>query len=184
MTAQVISGIGFLGAGTILVHRHSITGLTTAASLWNVACLGIAAGYGYISICLIGAGATLIVLAVIRRMLPFYMQRRVEISYANREKTLKFINSIFANQNIRVLNADYSIAREERSARFECLSEQDNPHNQTDCLGQDIRGSNPIEAARCSNTYTLGFPAGYDFIVFFRLLFEDPDVLAVRVIDG
>ncbi|MDR2657030.1 MAG: MgtC/SapB family protein, partial [Oscillospiraceae bacterium] len=53
MTAQVISGIGFLGAGTILVHRHSITGLTTAASLWNAACLGIAAGYGYITVCIV-----------------------------------------------------------------------------------------------------------------------------------
>lgn len=45
--AQVISGIGFLGAGTIIREGASIKGLTTAASLWAVACVGIAAGIGF-----------------------------------------------------------------------------------------------------------------------------------------
>ncbi len=40
ISAQVISGIGFLGAGTIFISQKKIAGLTTAASLWNVACLG------------------------------------------------------------------------------------------------------------------------------------------------
>ncbi|MEA5002868.1 MAG: MgtC/SapB family protein [Christensenella sp.] len=45
--AQVISGIGFLGAGTILVTGKRITGLTTAAGLWTTACVGLAYGGGY-----------------------------------------------------------------------------------------------------------------------------------------
>ena len=45
--AQVISGIGFLGAGTILREGFSVKGLTTAASLWAVACIGIAVGAGF-----------------------------------------------------------------------------------------------------------------------------------------
>lgn len=45
--AQVISGIGFLGAGTIIKEGLSIRGLTTAASLWVVACMGIAIGLGF-----------------------------------------------------------------------------------------------------------------------------------------
>jgi len=45
--AQVISGIGFLGAGTILKEGASIRGLTTAAGLWAVACIGLAAGSGF-----------------------------------------------------------------------------------------------------------------------------------------
>ena len=45
--AQVISGIGFLGAGTILREGFSIKGLTTAASLWAVACIGLAVGIGF-----------------------------------------------------------------------------------------------------------------------------------------
>ena len=48
MSAQVLSGIGFLGAGTILREGFSVKGLTTAASLWAVSCIGIAVGSGYI----------------------------------------------------------------------------------------------------------------------------------------
>ena len=47
MSAQVLSGIGFLGAGTILREGFSVKGLTTAASLWAVACVGIAVGAGF-----------------------------------------------------------------------------------------------------------------------------------------
>jgi putative Mg2+ transporter-C (MgtC) family protein len=48
MAAQVISGIGFLGAGTILVTgRHQVKGLTTAAGLWATACMGLAIGIGF-----------------------------------------------------------------------------------------------------------------------------------------
>jgi putative Mg2+ transporter-C (MgtC) family protein len=47
LAAQVISGIGFLGAGTILFNGRSITGLTTAASLWVVAGIGLAIGAGF-----------------------------------------------------------------------------------------------------------------------------------------
>jgi putative Mg2+ transporter-C (MgtC) family protein len=46
IAAQVISGIGFLGAGTIMKEGASIRGLTTAAGLWVVACIGLAAGAG------------------------------------------------------------------------------------------------------------------------------------------
>lgn len=47
LSAQVITGVGFLGAGTILREGSNVKGLTTAASLWAVACLGIASGFGY-----------------------------------------------------------------------------------------------------------------------------------------
>ncbi|MBO5745597.1 MAG: MgtC/SapB family protein [Clostridia bacterium] len=48
ISAQVVSGIGFLGAGTILVKNNSVvTGLTTAAGMWTTAAIGIAIGYGF-----------------------------------------------------------------------------------------------------------------------------------------
>ncbi len=48
LSAQVITGIGFLGAGTILIRNQSIiTGLTTAAGIWAVGCIGVAAGFGF-----------------------------------------------------------------------------------------------------------------------------------------
>lgn len=54
LSAQVITGVGFLGAGTILREGTNVKGLTTAASLWAVACLGIAAGGGYYAVALMG----------------------------------------------------------------------------------------------------------------------------------
>lgn len=58
--AQVISGIGFLGAGTILREGFSVKGLTTAASLWAVSCIGLAVGAGYY----IGAFVTTLVIYI------------------------------------------------------------------------------------------------------------------------
>lgn len=60
--AQVISGIGFLGAGTIIKEGLSIRGLTTAASLWVVACMGIAIGLGFYTGALISTLFILIIL--------------------------------------------------------------------------------------------------------------------------
>jgi putative Mg2+ transporter-C (MgtC) family protein len=56
IAAQVISGIGFLGAGTILVRNNStVTGLTTAACVWATGTIGIAIGYGFYEAAVIGA---------------------------------------------------------------------------------------------------------------------------------
>jgi len=66
--AQVISGVGFLGAGTILREGNSIKGLTTAASVWTVACLGLAAGAGYYFISLAGMLLILVTLTVFERI--------------------------------------------------------------------------------------------------------------------
>ncbi len=48
LAAQVISGVGFIGVGTIIVSRHRVRGLTTAATLWASACVGLAVGIGFI----------------------------------------------------------------------------------------------------------------------------------------
>lgn len=55
IAAQVVSGIGFLGAGTIIKQEDKIEGLTTAASLWGVAGLGLAVGYGLYDISIAAA---------------------------------------------------------------------------------------------------------------------------------
>lgn len=62
ISAQIVSGIGFLGAGAILRERASIIGLTTAATIWAVAAIGMAAGYGMIA--LGGLGTVVILLAL------------------------------------------------------------------------------------------------------------------------
>lgn len=60
--AQVINGIGFLGAGAILRDGFNVRGLTTAASVWIVACLGLAIGMGYYILSLIGTAMSFITL--------------------------------------------------------------------------------------------------------------------------
>lgn len=69
MGAQVISGIGFLGAGTIIVtQRNQIRGITTAAALWTSACLGLAIGIGFYEIAILGGGTVLLILSVMQRL--------------------------------------------------------------------------------------------------------------------
>ena len=70
VAAQVVTGIGFLGAGAILRHGENIEGLTTAATVWVNAAIGMAAGLGAYSVAAVGATLTLVVLA----LLPFMEQ--------------------------------------------------------------------------------------------------------------
>jgi len=64
IAAQIVSGIGFIGAGTILQYRGHIRGLTTAASLWAVAAIGMAAGAGLFITALIGTALILVILRI------------------------------------------------------------------------------------------------------------------------
>lgn len=65
IAAQVISGIGFLGAGTIIVQKHSVRGLTTAAGLWATAGIGLAIGAGMYTA---GIATTILVLIALEFM--------------------------------------------------------------------------------------------------------------------
>jgi|SRR6201996_6611453 len=74
VAAQIVSGIGFLGAGLIFVHRGSVRGLTTAASIWVTAAVGAAAGAGLWLLALVSVGIYLVValvFPVVRRRLPW-----------------------------------------------------------------------------------------------------------------
>ena len=64
--AQVINGIGFLGAGTIITTGHNrVKGLTTAAGLWTSACIGLAIGSGYYEGAILGTFAIVIIMVVL-----------------------------------------------------------------------------------------------------------------------
>ena len=69
ISAQVISGIGFLGVGTILVKENDhITGLTTAAGLWTTAAIGIACGYGFYIAAFVGTLVVAITAAILFKL--------------------------------------------------------------------------------------------------------------------
>ena len=66
IAAQVVTGVGFLGAGAIIRQGLSVRGLTTAATLWLVAAIGMAAGAGYYSAALFATGGALVTLGPLR----------------------------------------------------------------------------------------------------------------------
>ncbi len=72
IAAQIVTGIGFLGAGAIIRQGFSVRGLTTAATLWVSAAIGIAAGAGYYSGAVIGTAITLLALWPLR-LLAYYV---------------------------------------------------------------------------------------------------------------
>ena len=89
MGAQVVSGIGFLGAGTIIVtRRNQIKGLTTAAGLWSAAGVGLALGIGFYEAALAGAVAVFFVMTMLQRMdnRMHRMSRQVELYFELSDK--------------------------------------------------------------------------------------------------
>jgi putative Mg2+ transporter-C (MgtC) family protein len=81
IAAQIVTGIGFLGAGAILRQGLSVRGLTTAAGLWVVAAIGMAAGAGYWPAALIGTAVVLVGLGPLRLAENFVAKRRSEGGY-------------------------------------------------------------------------------------------------------
>jgi len=76
MAAQVISGIGFLGAGAIIRSGSNVSGLTTAASLWVMAAVGLAIGSGYWQAALLTTGIMLFGLLIARGITEYINKRR------------------------------------------------------------------------------------------------------------
>lgn len=106
--AQVISGIGFLGAGTIVVTSHNqIKGLTTAAGLWASACIGLAIGIGLYEVALIAGLCVFLVLTLLHEM-DYYMRSRTRTldAYIELDHTVtlgKFIRNI-REQGLEISN--------------------------------------------------------------------------------
>ena len=87
VAAQIITGIGFIGAGTVLRQGLTVTGLTTASTLWIVAAIGMACGCGKISIAVVSTILAVAILVLIRvfelKIMPRNLKhmRKVKISF-------------------------------------------------------------------------------------------------------
>ncbi len=75
IAAQVVTGIGFIGAGTILHARGAVTGLTSAATIWVVAGIGLLIGAGFPGLGVIATLLVLVILEVLRRLEPKILGR-------------------------------------------------------------------------------------------------------------
>jgi putative Mg2+ transporter-C (MgtC) family protein len=102
VAAQVVSGIGFLGAGAILFRRDKIRGLTTAASLWTVAAIGLAVGGGlYVP----AVGGTAIIFSILAGLKP--LERRFWSSRGGSEILLVVVRE---EASLAVLEAELTTA--------------------------------------------------------------------------
>lgn len=97
--AQVISGIGFLGAGTIIRNGSSVKGLTTAASIWAVACIGIATGVGFYLGATICTIAIFIILSYIKSWAKVHDTRKLFLSITanNPDVAIEIEKKLFSN---------------------------------------------------------------------------------------
>lgn len=123
IAAQVVSGIGFIGAGTILVLRGHVVGLTTAATLWVVAAIGLAVGArAYVEA--IGTTVLVTVTLVALRWIEEYILRRraaesVELVLHAGPDVLQTIEALFADEGVKAARTALEKAAEELRVSYE-----------------------------------------------------------------
>ena len=100
IAAQVISGISFLGAGTIIFEKHYIKGLTTAAGIWATAGIGIAVGAGMYDIGIFSTILVLVGLEILNRMLKNKLYRYFEVNVWTRDGKLPDIQSMVEESSL------------------------------------------------------------------------------------
>lgn len=108
LTAQVLSGIGFLGAGAILKTSNGIRGLTTAAGIWTTACIGIAVGYGYYVLSICAWSLVMITLYILKKIDKIIFKKKQTIFSVKVDNinVITMLYNIFQKSQISVKNID------------------------------------------------------------------------------
>ena len=115
--AQVINGIGFIGAGTIIVTgRQQVKGMTTAAGLWASACMGLAIGAGFWAAAVIGCSCILITIVVFSKLESFILSHsrnvNIFVEFENADDLSTIIEKIKA-QDVRIFDIELTKAKGE-----------------------------------------------------------------------
>lgn len=107
ITAQIVTGIGFLGAGSIMHQGEHVSGLTTAATIWVVAAIGMVVGYAEYSIAAVAAVLVLFVQSVFPRLDAYVDELRqrhtFRITSDFDENDLEEIKTVFREAGVKVL---------------------------------------------------------------------------------
>ena len=113
IVAQVVSGVGFLGAGAILRFGVTVKGLTTASSLWTTAIIGIACGSGYFELALFTSLLVLLILTAMNRLeewiLTSYKTRTFKVTLDDRPGIVNDVRTILDEQNVKVVSINVSM---------------------------------------------------------------------------
>jgi putative Mg2+ transporter-C (MgtC) family protein len=135
IASNIVQGIGFLGAGVILRERGNVTGLTTAATIFAVAAMGLAAGGGLYAVSGIACGLVLFGLIVLfyvedwLNLKPRYMLFRIFVDRA--ENMVTDVHKIFSDLKITIDNFQVSLSGEKNLIQFDA---EVNPHQQEKIL--------------------------------------------------
>lgn len=107
IAAQIISGVSFIGAGIIFVHKREITGLTTAAGIWATAAVGMAIGAGMYPIGILATMLILLVQIIFHkqyRWIPVVTGELICLEVKNRANIINKIQKLMKEHHIRILN--------------------------------------------------------------------------------
>ena len=111
IAAQIVTGIGFLGAGAILRDRQAVFGLTTAATIWAVAAIGMSAGFGQLGLAVFGAIVILVALAVFDYVEHWVGMRRdiqdYHIVAPNSEEVIDRVTTLFKQAGLGTRKRTY-----------------------------------------------------------------------------
>lgn len=151
IAGQVVSGIGFLGAGTILQKKNGVSGLTTAATLWLSGAIGLAVGIGYYEGAIIATVICLITLVSLKG-----------ISDLINKKTTKSYIMVFDTSNFN------------QKSFYEFTQEEDVEVRKIDIIDEDMDDKSMIES-------TLSFHKNYDISRFFKKLKSDLHLKSVKL---
>lgn len=114
--AQVITGVGFIGAGTIIHNKGSVQGLTTAATLWLVACIGLCIGMGEYYISVLGGLIAFLSLVFLKDLEDKYITKykvtTFKVFYLN-EKIKNMILEVLTSKNIKILSIENDCEKKE-----------------------------------------------------------------------
>ncbi len=112
--AQVISGIGFLGAGTIIKEGFSVKGLTTAASLWAVSCVGLTCGAGFYSAAVIASLLIYFTLQFIKKAVMKHSETKVvSLMVKSADNAARTAEQLFAALSLAVVFSEISVSEKD-----------------------------------------------------------------------
>jgi putative Mg2+ transporter-C (MgtC) family protein len=115
ISAQVVSGIGFLGAGTIMLNKQFVRGLTTAAGLWVTAAIGLIVGSGMYIIGIFGSIMTLLVLEGIRQLSTRLMGQRYLLMLSLAPASMDLAMQTLRKLRVKVVRS--SVTRSENESK-------------------------------------------------------------------
>ncbi len=118
LTAQIVSGIGFLGAGAIIQSRGTVVGLTTAATIWVVAAIGVAVGSGYIFSALFFTITILAILNLIEPILKLIGREEMfHLEVKGHKKMIKSIKRQIEDMSLDLIDSEifHSAGEDDRS---------------------------------------------------------------------